>query len=84
MLVADSDFSLWSDLHQATEVDLFVQEPFPFDDAFARAEIANLGGARVTVLGIEDLIALKRVASRPKDLEDIRALETLRAESEDD
>src|SRR5262245_41439163 len=30
-------FSLWSPEHPATEIDLFVEEPFPFDEAYARA-----------------------------------------------
>lgn len=63
----------WSPSHPATEVDIFVEEPFPFDEAFARATHADLGAAQITV-GFEDLIALKRAAGRPKDEEDIRAL----------
>ncbi len=64
----------WSPSHPATEVDIFVEEPFPFDEAFARATHADLGAAQITVVGFEDLIALKRAAGRPKDEEDIRAL----------
>ncbi len=32
---------------------------------------------RIPVVSIEDLIALKRLADRPQDREDIRALETI-------
>jgi len=73
-------FSLWSPAHPATDVDLFVREPFPFDAAFSRATIADLGDVKVPVASIEDLIALKRVAGRPKDLEDIRVLEAIERE----
>lgn len=36
------------------------------------------GGRPVPVIAIEDLIAMKKEAGRPQDLEDIRALERLR------
>jgi hypothetical protein len=71
-------FSLWSDKHPGTEIDLFVSEPFAFDAAFARAMWVDLPSTRVAVASIDDLIALKRVAGRAKDLEDIAALEALR------
>ena len=76
-------FSLWSPRHPATEIDVFVEEPFPFGDALARATWADLGSVRIAVASIADLIALKRIAGRPKDLEDIRALESLQQERDD-
>ena len=71
-------FSLWSSSHPATEIDLFVEEPFPFDDAYARAMHADLGTCSVTVAAIDDIVALKRRAGRPKDLADIDGLEKLK------
>ena len=76
-------FSLWSPSHPATEVDVFVEEPFPFDEAYRRATRADLGTVVVTVASISDLIELKRRAGRPKDLEDIAALEALERERDD-
>ena len=73
-------FSMWSPEHPATEIDLFVQEPFPFDNAYARALHANLSTTEVTVASIEDLIALKTRAARAKDLEDVRALRAIAEE----
>lgn len=70
-------FSLWSPHHPATEIDVFVEEPFPFAPAYARALRASLGEIEVTVASLEDLVALKRAAGRPKDLADIAALEAL-------
>lgn len=75
-------FSLWSPDHPATEIDLFVEEPFPFDEAYARAVQADLGTSTVTVVSVSDLIALKRRAGRPKDLADISALEAMNAEDD--
>lgn len=67
-------FSLWSVDHPATEVDLFVEHPFPFADAFARAVRAELGSVTALVVSKPDLVAMKTQAGRPKDLEDIRLL----------
>jgi hypothetical protein len=76
-------FSLWSPAHPATEIDLFVEEPFPFDEAYGRATLFDLGTSRVTVASIGDLIELKRRAGRPKDLEDIAALQLIAKEQGD-
>jgi len=67
-----------------TEVDLFAAEPFPFDAAYGRALRVTIGGAVVTAASLEDLIALKRSAGRPKDLSDVEALEAIRRDSESD
>jgi hypothetical protein len=70
-------FTLWSPEHPATEVDIFVDEPIPFDDAYGRAARADLGAVTVHVVSVQDLIELKRRAGRPRDLEDIAALAAL-------
>jgi hypothetical protein len=77
-------FSMWSPQQPATEIDLFVRAPFDFDVVFARAVQADLGSTRVSVLGLGDLLDLKRAAARPKDLEDVRALEAIAVELEGD
>jgi uncharacterized NAD-dependent epimerase/dehydratase family protein len=66
--------SLFSPELPATEVALFASEPFRFDAAYARALRADLGTTTVTVASLDDLIALKRAAGRPQDLEDVEAL----------
>lgn len=70
-------FSMWSPRFPATEVDIFVREPFDFDAAFSRALRADLAGTIVTVASLEDLIATKRASARPRDLEDVSALEAI-------
>jgi hypothetical protein len=77
-------FSMWSPALPATEVDLFVEEPLPFTDAYRRAVRVDLGGSTISVASIEDLIRLKRVANRPRDVEDIEALEAIMRELPDD
>ncbi|MEW5742180.1 MAG: hypothetical protein AB1938_24910 [Myxococcota bacterium] len=44
-------FSMWSQ-HPATEIDVFVEEPFVFSEARARAVEADLGAVRVPVAAI--------------------------------
>jgi hypothetical protein len=73
-------FSLWSPAHPTLEVDIFVAEPFDFDAVHARAIRVPLEKCEVTVIAVEDLIDLKRQVGRPRDQEDIAALESLRDE----
>ena len=45
-----------------------------FADAWARRQTVDLRGVPVQVVCLADLIASKRAAGRPRDLEDVRAL----------
>lgn len=67
-------FSLWSGRFPGLEVDLFVSEPFDFDEAFERAIRVTLDETTVPVVSLDDLVALKRAAARPIDLADVEAL----------
>ena len=74
-------FSLYSPDHQATEIDVFVELPLDFDPAYraaARFEIAP--GVSAVFVAYEDLLRLKKLAGRPRDLEDIERLQAIRAE----
>ena len=77
-------FSMWSSRYPATEIDLFVREPFDFDAAYARSLRVDLDGAIVTVAAIPDLITLKKAAGRPHDLEDVIALEAIARAADDE
>ena len=57
---------------------MFVAEPFDFDATYARAIRAPLEGTTVSVVSLDDLLALKRSAGRDKDQDDVRALEALK------
>ncbi len=70
-------FSLWSDRTPSLEVDLFVREPFDFEQAWARRVTVSLDTTTATVVGLQDLLALKREARRPQDLADVAALEVI-------
>lgn len=73
-------FSLWSDRLPGIEVDLFVKEPFDFGTVHARAVRVPLDTTTVTVISIEDLVAMKRATGRPIDLADVEALRAIQAE----
>lgn len=71
-------FSAFSRKHGATEVDLFIEPPFDFSDAYAKASTLELApGVTATFVGLADLIEMKRKAGRPQDLQDIEALRGL-------
>jgi predicted nucleotidyltransferase len=75
-------FTLFSPEHEATEIDLFVQDPFPFDKAYARAARLEVApGLLATFVSFDDLVFLKQQAGRPKDLEDIQRLNAARQRS---
>lgn len=68
-------FGLWSDRFPGLEVDLFVSEPFDFEDAYGRAVHLELDATTATVVSLDDLLALKRAAGRPIDQADVDALQ---------
>lgn len=76
-------FSASSPRHAATEIDLFVENPFDFAEAWARAvrfEVAP--GIEAPFVGLADLLAMKRRAGRTIDLDDVRILEDLHRKDE--
>lgn len=77
-------FSLYSPEHPMTEIDLFVESPFDFGAAYARAARLELSpGIAATFVSLDDLLELKRRAGRPQDLADIARLEQVRRERQD-
>jgi nucleotidyltransferase AbiEii toxin of type IV toxin-antitoxin system len=60
-------------------IDVFVREPIPFEEAYRRRKEVEAFGAKIPVLAIEDLIVLKELAGRPKDLYDVAQLKALKA-----
>jgi hypothetical protein len=67
-------FSMYDPRMPLIEVDLFVDPPITFRELRDRADVVSLEGFDVPVACIRDLISMKRIAGRPKDLEDIDAL----------
>jgi predicted nucleotidyltransferase len=62
---------------RAGGLDFFNEVPggAPYDEVRARSVLVDLGdGLQVRVAGIDDLLAMKRAAGRPRDLQDIATL----------
>lgn len=70
-----------SDLHRPVAVDVFVTEPFDFDAEYEAAMQGELApGLTVRFVSIPTLIAMKRLANRPRDLDDIEHLQLIMEE----
>jgi predicted nucleotidyltransferase len=70
-------FSLFHPEQPRCEVDLFATEPLPFDELYTDASTFRIAGVDVRVASRAHLIAMKRQAGRPRDLDDIAVLEAL-------
>ncbi len=66
--------SFWDPDRPLRVVDVFVENPIPFDELRRHAETAELGSTSVRIASIPDLIRMKEIAGRPQDREDIAAL----------
>jgi hypothetical protein len=67
-----------SERYRTATVDIFVSEPFDFDAEYERALQAELArGLPVRFVSIEGLIAMKKLADRPRDRDDIEHLQMI-------
>jgi hypothetical protein len=72
-------FSMYDPRRPLVEVDVFVEPPIAFEDLWERSESVEVGGRSIRVASIPDLIEMKKEAGRPKDAEDVAALEAIMA-----
>jgi hypothetical protein len=61
----------WSDAHRETPVDMFVNEPFDFEEEYRRSLAKPLGNLEVRFVSAATLIRMKQEADRPQDRIDI-------------
>jgi len=65
----------WSDEHRETPIDIFVDEPFAFEEEYERAFLKPLHGTvAVRFVSLRTLIEMKRKVGRPEDLNDVEQL----------
>ena len=68
-------FSLTSDVHRETTVDLFVRNPFEFDEEYAEAMVGEVApGLNVRFVRLRTLIAMKQKTGRARDEDDAEHL----------
>ena len=65
------------------EVDLLVAESERFESLKERATAVKFRGKTYFIAALDDLIAMKRAAGRPKDMLDIRELEDIRRRAQE-
>lgn len=72
-----------SDQHRDTPVDVFVDEPFDFQDEYERAPTHEIApGVGLRVVRLDTLLRMKEEAGRPQDLADIAELRLLHGPSD--
>lgn len=77
-------FPLHSHRHPETPIDLFVAEPFDFDQEYDKAMIGEvLPGLNARFVSIETLIRMKESSGRERDWEDVRQLKLLMEDQDD-
>ena len=70
--------NFWSDRFLETKLDVFVADPFDFDSEYAQAlRDDTLTGIELRFPRVATMLAMKRLAQRQKDLNDIVYLENL-------
>ena len=74
-------FQLWDPDNPERSVDVFVREPMDFSTMLAEAVVKDLDGIPIRIASIRHMIAMKRVAGRRNDLDDIEALREIAAET---
>lgn len=70
-------FSFYHPEEMISLVDVFVYEPLPYNDLREAADIKQVDDLSIPIASKADLIRLKKLAGRPQDIEDIKALEAL-------
>lgn len=69
-------FSLWDTTQRRPNINLFVSHPIPFEELYADSVPTQLLGSHVRLASLQHLIHLKKLSGRPRDLDDIRMIES--------
>ena len=70
-------FSVYNPKNMMEGMDVMIKDYIKFDEAYRRRKIVNTSGVDVPLISIQDLIKLKELAGRNRDLMDIDALKEI-------
>ena len=71
-------FSMFHPEQPGLSIDLFAQHPIPFDELWERSQVLDVDGTGIRVCSLDDLIKLKQLAGRNKDMDDIEKLQKIK------
>lgn len=60
-------------------IDIFLSNPIDFEKAYSGREVMGIGGMKLSVASLEDLIEMKTLTGRPRDKEDLFHLKKIKA-----
>jgi len=60
------------------QIDIFLNNPIDFEEAYSRRELMRIGGTEVSIASIDDLIKMKASTARPRDMEDVHHLKRIK------
>ena len=69
-----SVFSMFHPEQPGLSIDLLVQHPIPFDELWEQLQVFDVDWTGIRVCSLDDLINLKQLAERNKDMDDIEKL----------
>jgi len=78
-------FQLWSDKYLDTSIDIFVTEPFDFNEKYNEAQTILLDqDLSIKLISIPTLIDMKKSADRLRDRDDIEHLQSIMGVEDED
>lgn len=65
---------------ESKQIDIFIKNPIDFKKAYQRRKIFKLGRTKISCVGFNDLLKMKEIAGRDRDLIDMGYLKKYRQE----
>ena len=69
--------------NEIEHIDVMIDDFLDFDIAYNNREVVSAKGIEISVISIDDLIELKRMAGRQRDIMDIKALQKIKELKDD-
>ena len=69
-----------NDKDKSKQIDIFMKNPIDFSEAYKKRKLVNLGKIKVSCVGLEDLLRMKELSGRDRDLIDLGYLKKYKQE----